>query len=329
MPLIALGFTTLYGVLARLQQFSTFFLIAASLVWAAYALTMGRPGLAAAGVLLILFGYVVILGIEFAVMQIANLKDPLPAARLGELVAAWSAEARCAVVVFCWRQPFRSTAIADRPHSQTGRRGLVLAHGFLCNRGVWNAWYPRLVGFDIPFIGVNFEPVFGDIDGYAERLDHAISALQESTGLPPVVVAHSMGGLAVRAWLRHTGLSAIDRAHHIVTLGTPHRGTWLARFGIGANARQMLPSGAWLGALLGSEAASVASRFTCLFSNCDNIVFPTSTAILPNARNIHIPACAHVQMVDHPDAFAEVMRWLEMDTAVSKPVIPDTIDQTY
>jgi triacylglycerol esterase/lipase EstA (alpha/beta hydrolase family) len=62
-----------------------------------------------------------------------------------------------------------------------------------------------------------------------------VRRVTQATGLPPVIVAHSMGGLATRAWLR--AFSADARVHRVITLGTPHGGTWL-----GAGAR--LPTGA-------------------------------------------------------------------------------------
>ena len=212
-------------MLARLQQISTGFLIGLAIGWAIYALYIDRPVWALIGALLILFGYVAILGLEFVLMQAANLRDPHPAATWREVAAAWWAETWYALLVFCWRQPFRSNAVANRPASTQANRGLVLAHGFVCNRGLWNGWYARLVEQDIPFIGVDFEPVFGDIDAFAAHIETAVSSLQQSTGMAPVVVAHSMGGLAVRAWLRHAGPYAVDRVHHVITLGSPHRGT--------------------------------------------------------------------------------------------------------
>lgn len=297
-------------MLARLQQLITVGLLGSAIAWAIYALSIERPLLAAAGALFILTGYVVALGGEFVLMQWVNLRDPLPAARMGEVVRAWLGEAAFAPRVFCWRQPFRSTAFADRSQGLPGQRGLVLVHGFVCNRGLWNAWYPQLAQHGVPYIGVNLEPVFGEIDSYAESIEVAVAALIQSTGMPPVIVAHSMGGLAVRAWLRLSGPMAQERVHHIVTLGTPHGGTALARFGFSANSRQMSLAGVWLDGLTRSAAPGLAKKFTCMFSNCDNIVFPTSTAVLRDSRHVHIAGCAHVQMADHPQAFAEVMKCL-------------------
>lgn len=298
-------------MLARLQQLTTIVWVSTAFAWAAYTLSRDRPLLALGGTLVILFGYALVLGLEFVLMQVANRDDPRGAARVSEVIRAWTAEVACALKVFCWRQPFRSQAIPDRVHGRPGQRGLVLAHGFVCNRGLWNAWYPRLIQRGIPFIGVNFEPVFGQIDDYGGQLDAAVATLERSTGLAPVIVAHSMGGLAVRAWLKTSRASMIDRVHHVITLGSPHSGTALARFGYSANSRQMLPNASWLGQLSQYEASVVMPKFTCVFSNCDNIVFPASTALLPYADAVHIPACAHVQMADHPRSFEEVMRWLD------------------
>ncbi|WP_418318472.1 esterase/lipase family protein [Piscinibacter sakaiensis] len=310
-------------MLARLQQLTTIGLISAAIAWALFGLATNRPYLGIGGALLILFGYAVVLGIEFGLMQAANRTDPQGAASLSELASAWVGEVVSAAKVFCWRQPFRSTAIPDCLDGAPGQRGLVLAHGFVCNRGLWNGWYPKLAARGIPYIAVNLEPVFGQIDDYADHLEAAVVAMQQRTGLAPVIVAHSMGGLATRAWLRTRKAMAATSVHHVITLGSPHAGTALARFGFSSNSRQMLPTGPWLGGLAKYESSVAMPRFTCLFSNCDNIVFPASAAVLPNAEAVHIAACAHVQMVDHPRAFEEVMRWLVRDASARDERTPE------
>ena len=66
----------------------------------------------------------------------------------------------------------------------------------------------------------------------------------------------------------------------------------------------------WLTELARGESGSQASRFTCFFGNCDNIVFPAGSGMLPGALNIHVPATAHVHMAFRPQVFDEVCRWL-------------------
>jgi triacylglycerol esterase/lipase EstA (alpha/beta hydrolase family) len=197
---------------------------------------------------------------------------------------------------------------------------VLLVHGYFCNRGVWRPWLPRLRALGVPCTALTLEPAFGRIDDWVPAIDHAVAALRRSTGRAPLVVAHSMGGLAVRAWLAaQPGAAAADaRVLHIITIATPHQGTWMARFGHTPNARQMRIGGAWLAALAAAEAPhhqALRSRFTCFFSHADNIVFPATTATLPGADNRHLPAVAHVTMVQHPAVWDEVLQRLQAPAA--------------
>ena len=73
---------------------------------------------------------------------------------------------------------------------------------------------------DIPFVAVSLEPLLGSIDDYRPTIATAVRRVERATGLAPVVVAHSMGGLAVRAWLGRSTPNA--RCHRLVTIASPH-----------------------------------------------------------------------------------------------------------
>jgi triacylglycerol lipase len=297
------------AMLARLQQFTTLFLILAAAAWGAHFLKRGEPAWAAAGAALILLGYALFLGGEFLLLAQLRQSEPAPPPTPGQLLRAWWAEVLTAPQVFCWRQPFRSRAEPDfTPPMAHGQRGVVLVHGFVCNRALWNPWMARLRAEQVPFIAVNLEPVFGSIDRYAAVIDDAVHRLEATTGTPPVLVAHSMGGLAARAWMAASG--GDDRVHHVITIGTPHRGTWLARFGQTMNGRQMRIGSDWLAHLARQEPTERYAKFTCFYSHCDNIVFPAGTATLPGARNLHIPGSAHVHLAFQSEVFDEVLRRL-------------------
>ena len=303
-------------MLARLQTCIavTLLLLAAGWLW--FTVPAGRWGLAVGGLLVLGGGHAVVLGLEFLLVARLNRADPAPPASAAQRWRAWWAECLSAPHVFLWRQPFRSRRWPDHlPPSARGRRGVLLVHGFVCNRGLWNDWLQRLTALDVPMVAVNLEPVFGRIDDYAPVIEAAVSRLQAATGLPPLVVAHSMGGLAVRRWRAQPGQAA--RVHHVITLGTPHHGTWLARWAVTPNAVQMRLQGPWLEALAAREAdaAGIAEDFTCFYSHCDNIVCPASTATLPGADNRHLPGTAHVHMVAHPAPWLETLRRLELSAS--------------
>lgn len=254
-----------------------------------------------------------------------NAKDEFGRADPQQWWRAWRGELACAARVFAWWQPFRSRTCHDQlPSEAVGRRGLILVHGYACNRGLWNGWLERLRLMPIATIAVNLEPAFGTIEQCTAPIDAAAARLRAHTGQAPVIVAHSMGGLAVRQWLRDLVARGDDPAHavaHVVTLGTPHRGTWLARFGYTANGRQMRLDGEWLQALAVHEQAGAATRvpFTCWYSACDNIVFPASTATLPHACNRPLHGVAHLAMVQAEPVFQDVLRLVHSEPDGTDP----------
>ena len=297
-------------MLARLQQLTTVALLALSLSWAWLAWRAGHPAWAIGGALIVLLGYAIVLGLEFALLALAHGNDPAPRARPVQLLRAWWGEVCAAPLVFCWHQPFRSGRWPDLlPAQAQGRRGVLLIHGFVCNRGFWNPWLERLHGQGVPCVALSLEPVFGSIEEYARLIEQGVQRLERCTGQPPLVVAHSMGGLAFRRWYAEQSDAA--RVHHVITIGTPHRGTWLARFAITANGRQMRQRSSWLQDLAQREHPERAARFTCFYGHCDNIVFPPSTATLEGADNRHLCATAHVEMAGHAEPWRELQARLE------------------
>jgi hypothetical protein len=294
-------------VLARLQQVTTIGLLLAAAAWAVFAWRVGAPGWALAGAMAIVFGYAVVLGIEFVLMHLANRRDVAPPATLRQVFRAWRGEVLAAPRVFCWRQPFRANAVPDHVDSVRGRRGVVFVHGFVCNRGLWNPLMARLRALGVPFVAINLEPVFGSIDHYADIIEEGVRRMETATGLPPVVVGHSMGGLAIRAWM--AARAADSRVHRVITIGSPHRGTWLGRFGHTHNARQMRVGSPWQEQLALLEPPQRFQRFTCFYGHCDNIVFPASAATLPGADNVHLAGVAHVDMAFRTEVMDEILRW--------------------
>jgi triacylglycerol lipase len=316
-------------MLARLQQLTTLGLGLLALLWAIAWWRDGHPGWAVAGAALIVAGYALILGVEFLLLARINRGDACPPATTRQVLLAWWGEVRSAPEVFCWRQPFFSGRWPDRLDADArGHRGLLLVHGFVCNRGLWNRWYPRLRAAGVPYLGINMEPVFGSIDEYVPAIEAAVLRIEQATGLPPVIVAHSMGGVAVRRWWAEQ--SAAGRVHRLVTIGSPHRGTWLAGAAFSPNGRQMRLDSRWLEALASRETIEHRRRTTCFYSHCDNIVFPSSRATLPDADNRHVIGAAHVHMADRNEPFEEVMRWVAparhpeaVATALSSATAPD------
>jgi triacylglycerol lipase len=297
-------------VIARLQRGVMLLVAAAALLWTAFWAARGQWLVVAGGVFVLLTLQPAVLAVEFFLMLPAtNRGDAAPRPSGRQLVAAWWRESLTAYAVFNWRQPFLAGAEPDHLDGPLrGRRAVVLVHGFFCNRGFWNPWMQRLRVVGVPFAAITLEPAFGGIDDYAPLIDAAVARAHHATGLPPLIVGHSMGGIAVRAWLRTQGDAGGRRIAGVITIGSPHGGTYTARFSRAFNARQMRLRSTWLAALGEGETAERRAAFTCFYSHCDNIVMPASNATLAGAVNQHVEGEPHVALAFAPQVFDEVLR---------------------
>jgi len=129
----------------------------------------------------------------------------------------------------------------------------------------------------------------------ARQLADEIERICEETQASQVVlVGHSMGGLIARAYLRDHGAARVAR---VITLGSPHHGSALARLAIGADGAQLRPGNPWLAALNATEHAPPPVPIVSLFTWNDNFVAPQDSAILAHATNIPFVGVGHLTLL--------------------------------
>lgn len=287
--------------------------LACLVLWLAWAWPQSVP-LALGGALLWLLGARLWLGTQFVTMTAVRRsagEAPLPP---GTVLKAWNAECKASLRAFGWDMPWAEHAQADYvPDRPVGSAGVVLVHGWLCNRAMWADALHHLRANGVPCVAVSMPLLLHRIGTGRPVLDAAARRMQAATGQRPVVVAHSMGGLVVRDWLR--SLPEVDAPHRpdtVVTVASPHHGTWPAYWALGPNVAQMRPGNAWLQQLQTDEArpGSVAQRvrWHCALSDTDNLVFPSSTCVLPGAQVLWLRGMAHVQMLQAPALWNVVKR---------------------
>jgi triacylglycerol esterase/lipase EstA (alpha/beta hydrolase family) len=167
---------------------------------------------------------------------------------------------------------------------------VLLQHGYVNNGAVWffTARALEQQGYRVFTID---QPPFASIDVMAGRLAKRIDEILHRTDAAKLtLVAHSMGGLICRAYLRTYGP---DRVAQLITAGTPHHGTIHAYLASGTNGRQMRPGNAWLAALNG---VTVDVPFTSIYSVHDTIIAPQDSSAMPGAVNVALSAIGHVSM---------------------------------
>ncbi len=184
----------------------------------------------------------------------------------------------------------------DGGAAPVGDRPLLLIHGVICNRAIWQPWLGRLQaeGFR-PIHVMDLEPPLADIDVHVSRVKRELRALQKASGGHKVdIVAHSMGGLVARAALRRVGADVIG---HIVTIGSPHHGTRLAQLFRWAPLRQMCVDSPWLNRLNAARQGVPPVLLTCIYSLEDNLVVPARSAVLEGAQALELRGIGHVGLL--------------------------------
>jgi triacylglycerol esterase/lipase EstA (alpha/beta hydrolase family) len=173
--------------------------------WAA----MARSGMAAWQAALLGIGSVVLvrllINMNNFVMAARFASATPPEFRLGvkARLRLLAEEYLASMLVTSWLLPRASAATRIYPDSR--HPPVLLLHGYGCNSGYWAHLAPLLDAARISHATVDLEPVGGDIDGYVPLVEHAVRELQAAAGAHKVaIVAHSMGGLVARAWMRAT-----------------------------------------------------------------------------------------------------------------------------
>jgi pimeloyl-ACP methyl ester carboxylesterase len=177
------------------------------------------------------------------------------------------------------------------------RRPLVLVHGYGLHAGSFVALARRLRRDGWPVHALALAPVGGTIERRAERLGETIDRIRTGAGAPHVdVVAHGMGGLVARAWVRARGrASGVGR---LVTLGTPHQGTsalpWL---GFDPVVEEMRPGSPLLAHLAAADPVPGLADCIAIYSADDARVVPASAGYWPGAFGIEVRGVGHVMLL--------------------------------
>jgi len=158
---------------------------------------------------------------------------------------------------------------------------------------------------------VDFEDPVGSSRAHAEEVAGAARALRRTTGSEEVdIVAHSMGGLAVRWFLESRDSTGVRKA---VFLGTPHRGTVAAWFAWGEGGDEMQPGSPFLDSLNAGGFVPDEVEALAIQTPLDLRVIPGESALLPeaeNTRNAEICCPTHPGLLDHEDTFRAVAEFL-------------------
>lgn len=198
----------------------------------------------------------------------------------------------------------------------TRRTPVLLVHGILGQRHIyWNLFRRRLIadGYRVHEIILPYY-MLGDIRIAARILADKIEATMVGDGVDKVdLVCHSAGGLVARYYL--TYLKGASHVNHLITLGTPHHGTYFSYalgFPFMGILRQTRPGSNFLHEINnGPGALPPQVRVTSFWSLTDGIVLPPENAQLTGANNIKVSWITHWGFLWNRKVFDQIREALD------------------
>ncbi len=194
---------------------------------------------------------------------------------------------------------------------------ILLVHGLIDNRSIFTRLHRSLRRRGFGYVATVNLPLFtSDIPTAASRLATMVEAMCEQTGCGRIhIVAHSLGGLVARYYVQKLG--GDTHVHTLVTLGTPHEGTRLARMVPPmlpyTLLRQLRPDSDVIRELA-EPAAGCRTRFLAFSGDLDTVIRPTESALLHHpdlsVRNVRLPGVGHHSLPFNLDVVHQIATML-------------------
>jgi triacylglycerol lipase len=114
------------------------------------------------------------------------------------------------------------------------------------------------------------------------------------TNQPIDLIGFSMGGLVARYYVQRLG--GLARVHRLITISTPHRGTWTAYLLRRKGVRQMRPGSTFLRDLESDSDSLNRLQFTSIWTPTDLMILPAHSSAMPEATVVRHVVSHHARM---------------------------------
>lgn len=204
---------------------------------------------------------------------------------------------------------FVKRQVEVEPGTPDGFPPLIFVHGLGGSRGDFlpMAWYlwarGRKRSYRVHFVGGTAP------QEQAAQLAEFIGQVIEVTGEPQVeIVAHSLGGVVSRLAIDRHGLAPVVKT--LITMGSPHGGTYPARYANTGTTRDLRPDSDLI-VELAQQGWPDGVRGVTLYSHSDLVVLPATSAAVDGTEQRDMTPFTHYSYLIDPDGWAAVAAALE------------------
>lgn len=196
-----------------------------------------------------------------------------------------------------------------KPLQESAGAKVLLVHGLhMSGNCFWSfRIYLERIGFRT--YSINLGKPYTPVQRYVQRLHKVLHKVAD--GEKVHLVAHSMGGLVIRMLLKQYP-DDLKLIGSIATLGTPHKGTaMVGDFALPWLKRLFHPASPSLNSLPTLAELAPHTALMTLGSRNDLVVYPLSSTLQPNSRQVKLYAMSHIGMLTEPRVHKKVAHWLK------------------
>jgi triacylglycerol lipase len=193
--------------------------------------------------------------------------------------------------------------------AQTPPDPILFVHGWNSSGSTWNTMIDRFVAAGYPrsrLLAISYNSNQSNAT-IANQVRDAANALRSQTGAARIdVIAHSMGSLSSRYYVRNLGGGSV--VDEWVSLGGPNHGTSTAYlcYLFSAGCRDMIPGSSFLNNLNSGDETPGAVRYGTFWSSCDEVINPDSSTPLSGATNTGVGCLGHSALLSNAAVFTQV-----------------------
>ncbi|ERT05831.1 alpha/beta hydrolase fold family protein [Lyngbya aestuarii BL J] len=199
------------------------------------------------------------------------------------------------------------------------RNPVILIHGIFDTTAIFRKMSAYLTqqGWEVHCF--NLIPNYGFLG--LDRLAAQITDYVDRTFPPdqPIdLVGFSMGGLVSRYYVQRLG--GIKRVQRLITISSPHNGTWTAYFYVTPGTLQMRPTSKFLKDLNQDIDLLDQINFTSLWTPLDVMIVPASSSQLPVGQEVQLNVLFHSWMVQDSQCLNKIAETLSAPVKTSRHI---------
>lgn len=147
------------------------------------------------------------------------------------------------------------------------------------------------------------------VDAEKEVASH-VESLLKTTGAPKVdIIAHSMGCLNTRWYIKYFG--GESKVDDWACLGGPNHGTEVANICFGVSCEEMRIGSKFLGELNAGDETPGVVNYGAWWSPCDEFINPDESVILSGATNTKTACMSHLSLVSDETVYKQVREFVK------------------